>query len=314
MMSEWSFQDGPVLVIGSSGIDLVARPFDALQTGTSNPGQIRYSPGGVARNVAENLARLGAEVILLTAVGDDDQGRQLLEHAAHAGVDIEHTIRVPEQPTGSYLAILDSQGALHTGIDDMRVIDAMPPEFLRERRELFRQASAVFVDANLPERTLRTAISLAFRSKTPIAADPTSVKLAPRLCPYLERLWLITPNEPEAERLCAHPVPHADPASAIAAARHLVTEGVNIAIITMAEFGVGYAAAEGSGHIPAMKTEVVDPTGAGDALTAAVIFALMNAIPLDEAVRLGVAAAALTLRVPGTVVADLSLERLYEEL
>ena len=81
----------------------------------------------------------------------------------------------------------------------------------------------------------------------------------------------------------------------------------------MAEFGVGYATTESTGHIPAIKTEVVDPTGAGDALSAAVIFALMNDIPIDEAVRLGVSAAALTLRSSGTVAQDLSLERLYQE-
>jgi pseudouridine kinase len=90
--------------------------------------------------------------------------------------------------------------------------------------------------------------------------------------------------------------------------------GVDIAIITMAEFGLGYADANRSGHVPALYTEIVDPTGAGDALTAAVIFALLNDIPLDEAVRLGLSAAALTLRSPGTVAADLSIEKLYDGL
>ena len=109
-------------------------------------------------------------------------------------------------------------------------------------------------------------------------------------------------------------MPHADVNQALAAARHLVSLGVDIAMVTMAEFGVGYASAEGSGHLPALRTEVVDPTGAGDALTAAAIFALLNGIPLDEAVRLGLSAAALTLRTPGTVAPDLSLELLYDQL
>jgi pseudouridine kinase len=82
----------------------------------------------------------------------------------------------------------------------------------------------------------------------------------------------------------------------------------------MAEFGLGYATASGSGHVPAIKTEILDPTGAGDALTAAVMFALLNGIPTDEAVRLGLAAASVTLRRPGTVAADLSLELLYDQL
>jgi len=313
-MSETPTNEGPVLVIGSAGLDLVGRAEIKLKLGTSNPGKLRVSMGGVARNVAENLARLGTDVILITAVGADEQGSQLLEQTAAAGVNIEHCLVVQDQTTGTYLAILNPDGNLHLGMDDMRLTASIHPEYLRERRELFKQASAVFIDANLPENTLRTAVSIAHRSRVPLAADTTSVNLAPVLAPYLDRLWLITANEAEAEALCPMPVPHADQHSANDAARHLVAEGVGIAMITMAEFGVGYATADSSGHVPALKTEIVDPTGAGDALSSAVIFALLNEIPLDEAIRLGVSAATLTLRSPGTVSDELSLERLYDEL
>jgi pseudouridine kinase len=82
----------------------------------------------------------------------------------------------------------------------------------------------------------------------------------------------------------------------------------------MAEQGLCYATSETSGYIPAIKTSIVDPTGAGDALSATVIFALLNDIPIDDAVRLGVSAASLTLRYRGAVVPDLSLEKLYDQL
>ncbi|UCF61007.1 MAG: carbohydrate kinase family protein [Anaerolineaceae bacterium] len=305
---------GYVLVIGSAGLDIIGRANADLHIGTSNPSNLRMSFGGTARNVAENLARLGTDVFLITAVGDDPQGKQLLFQTSESGVNVDYAITVPDQPTGTYLAILDNQGILHLGMDDMRVIDAITSEYLRQQRELFKGAIVVFVDANLPPKTLKTAVSIAWRAKIPIAADPTSVSLAPALLPHLERLWLITPNETEAEILCPHPVPHADRDMAIDAARHLVSQGVDIAIITMAEFGLGYASADRSGHVPALHTEIVDPTGAGDALTAAVIFALLNDIPLDEAVRLGLSAAALTLRSPGTVATNLSIEMLYEGL
>ncbi len=76
--------EGPVLVIGSAGIDLVGRASRPLQPGTSNPGRLRLSHGGVARNVAENLARLGTEALLISAVGDDTQGTQLLDRLRSA--------------------------------------------------------------------------------------------------------------------------------------------------------------------------------------------------------------------------------------
>jgi pseudouridine kinase len=306
--------EGPVLVIGSAGIDLVGRATHPLQPRTSNPGRLRLSHGGVARNVAENLARLGTEAVLISAVGNDVQGQQLLDRLRTAGVDVKHVLTVAGAATGAYLAVLEQGGALHLGLDDMGVVAALTPDYLRERAELFRDSAVVFVDANLPRKTLAAAVQLARRHKVPLAADPTSASLAGALSPHLEHLWLITPNEAEAAVLCPVPVPHADVSQALAAARHLVSMGVDIAMVTMAEFGVGYASAEGSGHLPALRTEIVDPTGAGDALTAAVLCALLNGIPLDEAIRLGLSAAAVTLRTPGTVAPNLSLELLYDQL
>lgn len=309
-----SIREGPVLVIGSAGIDLVGRASTSLQSKTSNPGHLRLSHGGVARNVAENLARLGTEVMLISAVGEDEQGQALLAHARLAGVNVEHTLQVQGATTGAYLAVLDADGSLHLGLDDMLVVDNVTPAYLHEREQLFASCSVVFCDANLLPETLEAAVALAREHNALLAADPTSTSLATRFSPHLEDLWLLTPNEGEAEVLCPGQVPHADVSQALSAARHLVRNGVEIAVITMAEFGLGYAWAEGSGHVPAVRTEILDPTGAGDALSAALIFALSNGIPVDEAARLGLAAAAYTLRTPGSVAADLSLELLYDEL
>jgi pseudouridine kinase len=87
-----------------------------------------------------------------------------------------------------------------------------------------------------------------------------------------------------------------------------------VAIITMAESGLVYATASSSGYVPAFDIEIIDPTGAGDALTATVVYALLNDIPVDEAVRLGVSAATLTLESDETVRQDLTLESLYAQL
>ena len=105
-----------------------------------------------------------------------------------------------------------------------------------------------------------------------------------------------------------------DQASGLEVARQMINQKAEVAIITLADNGVCYASSEVNGHVPAIQTKVLDPTGAGDALTSAVIFGLMNDIPIDDAVRLGVSAASLVLRHPGTVLPDLSLERLYDQL
>ena len=309
-----SSPESPVLAIGAATIDMIGVLDEKIRRGTSNPAHIRFSFGGVARNVAENLARLGQSVYLITAVGDDRFGAQLLEHTGSAGVGLSEVICSTKNTTGSYIGVIDQSGDLKLALDDLHVIKTITPKYLRDRYHLFKEASLLFIDANLPRNTLRTAFSLAKRAKIPVFADPTATLLAHRLVPYLSNLHLITPNINEASFYCDCTYDPSEPEQALDAAKHLVSQGVQIAIVTLAEFGVCYATSETGGYIPAIRTEIIDPTGGGDALTAAVIFALLNEIPLDDAMRLGVSAASLTLRHRGAVLPDLSLEKLYDQL
>jgi len=304
----------PVLVIGAAGVDMVGILEQAPQPGALNLARNRLSFGGVARNVAENLARLGQPVRLISAVGDDQTGSQLLEHTRGCGVDVSACRVMPGQQTASYLAIYQPDGELQMAVEDMRVLESLTTAYLKEQESLFQEAGLVFVDANLPPGSLRTVFRLARKAGLPVCADTTTVALSKRILPYLDRLLLLTANSAEASVLsdCSPRVTERD--TALQVARQLVGRGTEIAIISMAQLGVCYATAEVSGHVPAINTRIVDPTGAGDALLATVLFGLVNDIPLDDAVRLGVTAAALVLNHPGTVLPGLSLERLYEEL
>jgi pseudouridine kinase len=306
--------ESPVLVIGAAGVDIVGRVRRDLQLGSSSPAIIRSTFGGVARNVAENLARLGQTVMLITAVGHDTAGERLLSQVSLAGVDVSYTLRTEQYPTGAYLAAVNDRGQVQIALDDMRAIAEITPSYLSEHAALFKEASMVFVDANLSRQALGRVVSLARRAGIPICADPTTAILAERLRPHLSKLALITPNSSEAGVLCDRQLNPMDEEQTVEAAKCLVSQGVDIAILTLAEYGVCYATSQTSGKLPAIHTEIVDPIGGGDALTAAVLFGLLNDIPLDDAIRLGVSAATLTLRFPGAVVADLTLEKLYDQL
>ncbi len=302
-----------LLTIGAASLDTKGRASHPLRPGTSTPGTIRVSTGGVGRNLAENLARLGEQVVLLSAVGDDSAGRQILHQARERGIDVSHVLVSPDHHTAAYLAVLDETGNLVTSIDDMSIHRRlMTPAYIYSHRSLFRDARMVVLDANLSPATLRTVFRLARQHRVPVCADPTTATLAPRLRPHLANLLLVTPNAAEAEALCGAPV--TDRESALAAAQKLVSLGVQIAIVTLGATGLVYATSQESGHIPAIEVEIVDLTGAGDALTAAVIFGLLHDFPVGEAVRLGVSAAALTLECRETVCPTLSLERLYDRL
>ncbi len=306
--------EAPVLVLGSAAVDTIAYPEGALAEGVAVPAQMRTAFGGVARNVAENLARLGQPVIFISAVGRDSPGEQLLAALQQLGVDTQAVIRTEAYPTGRYVGVLRAEGGLHYGLHDMRISQSITPEYLRSHAHLFEQASALVMDANLPKATLRTAFSLARKAGIPVAADPTSPQLAVRLKRHLPRLALITPDHQEAAALLGRPLEPTRFEEVIRAARDLVAQGVGLAVITLAEFGLCYATPETSGHLSALRTEIIDPTGAGDALLAALLFGLLNGFPVDDAIRLGISAASLALHAEGNVPADLSLERLYDQL
>jgi pseudouridine kinase len=302
-----------ILVIGAAGLDTKGYASGQLQMGTSNPGSIRISNGGCARNVAENLARLGEKAILLSAVGAGRTGRRVRDQAADAGVDISHLIESAEYRTAAYTAIYDHEGRLVLSIDDMSILSLLTPAVIYGQRNLIRSAAMVVIDANLSPSALATLMRQTRKHQVPVSADPTSMPLAERLRPHLSHLYVITPDIQEAEVLCGRPLSDSRD-DGIEAAKQLVAMGVQVAIVTLAERGVCYATPQVSGHVPAIKTQVVDRAGAGDALTAGVVFGLINDFPIDEAVRLGAAAAALTLRHNDSVCPTLSLDCLYDAL
>jgi pseudouridine kinase len=171
------------------------------------------------------------------------------------------------------------------------------------------------IDANLTPEAVAHVVELCDEYDVALCADPTSTTLAQRLCPHLPSLYMASPNVPEAGVLCGTaPFDERDREAALSAAADLVAMGVEVAIITLGKHGVVYADAETKGHIPAIQTHIIDATGAGDALTAAIIFGLLEDIPLDECVRLGVTAATLTLRSQYSVRPDLTVDLLYDEL
>lgn len=301
-----------VIVVGAACLDVKGRIGGDIVAGTSNPGDVRVSVGGCARNVAENLARLGTPTALLSVVCQDDFGRTIVHQTERAGVDTDHILLSCEQHSAAYMALLSSQGALLVAVDDTSAASALTPEYIADHADMLEAARMVVMDANVPLPTAETLLAICRAAGVPVALDPVAYAPALRYRSLAGSFYLMTPNGVEAQALTGQPV--ADAAQGALAAKHLIAAGVEIAIITLGDLGLVYATPEASGYVPAIASEMVDPTGAGDALTAAVVYALLNDIPVDEAVRLGVSAAALTIGAPDTVRQDLSLESLYAQL
>lgn len=301
-----------VVVVGAACLDVKGRASGELIAETSNPGAVRISVGGCARNIAENLARLGMRTALLSAVCQDDFGRTIVRQTERAGVNTDHVLITCDQNSAAYIALLNTHGHLLVGVDDTAAMAALTPTFIETHADMLAAAHMVVMDASLPLATGERLLQICRENDVPVAFDPVAYVPAQRYRHALGSFFLVTPNAVEAQALTGIPVN--DVEHGIVAAKQLIAAGVEVAIITMADSGLVYATPDLSGHVPAIEVEVVDQTGAGDALTGAVVYALLNDIPIDEAVRLGVSAAALTLDSTETVRQDLSLESLYAQL
>ena len=303
-----------VLVVGSTILDIRGTVEHPLKAGTRQFGHIHQGVSGVARNIAENLARLEIETVLLSAIADDDMGQHLVTHSIQAGIDCSHMMRVSGARTAMTLTVQNSNEEITSIIDDYSIMQYLDSDYLLEHETLFEEASLIVIDATLTEDALDTLFELAAEYEIDVCADPTSPLLAGRLCNYIDNLYLIVPNASETVALCSIDEPATDRDSAIKTAQQLVNMGAEIAVVTLGDQGLAYADNSGGGYIRAIQTEVIDSSGAGDAFSGAVIFGILNNVPVDEAMRLGVTAASLTLASEETVLPTLSQELLYDEL
>lgn len=311
---------GNILVIGATLLDIKGMPTTGLEPGVSNPSTIRSVRGGTARNVAENLGLLGANVTLISAVGDDITGRRLLAQTAMANVNVEHVITVEGANTGSYLAIINEDGTLAVALNDTQVMDELTPDYLMQKRTLFQATDLIVLDGSLSEHAIEVIFFLAEQYRVPVCADPSSRRLTYKLAPHLDQILLAVPSEEEALDLCDLDTASEEDSDVQeketrrVLARELVSRGVKVAVVTIANFGFRYATEHEYGTIPTLGGDAIDASGAGDAIAAAIIIGLLEEMPIVECMRLAAAAGGLTQQTTETVVPDLSLDMLYEHL
>lgn len=287
-----------VIVAGGANIDLLGRASRPVLPGDSTPGAVTFRCGGVGRNICENLARLGAETALVSAVGNDWAGALLLRTCAECGIDTS-CVRCMDGRTGTYLAAEGFDGELLAAINDMDILHTLTPEALLNSDPFLRSADALVLDANLPEESL---IWLTEHSGgIPVFADPVSCAKAERLLPVLPHLYFLKPNRAELRLLSGEE-------DVEAGIRVLLARGVKNICVSLGPGGARLVTRDGGDvFVPAPQAEIRSVTGAGDSLTAGLIFALLSRLEPRAALRFGVAAAGLTLQYEGAVRPDLSV-------
>ncbi len=295
----------PILCIGGANLDVIGRSAGAMVRRDSNPGLVTFSPGGVARNIAENLARMGFGVQMVAGVDTGDAGTMILESCRRAGIGVDGCRRV-ENAQSAYLAICDAKGDMELAVNDMSATDAINPEYLETRAPELDNSRAIVVDANLPAASLEYILQ---RYKVPIYAEGVSAAKVVKFKGLLERLRLIKLNRIEAAALTG--IATDVPEGAFEAAVALREAGADQVVVTGGGEGVHWADGCGAGFFQVMATgfsasedfvpagqacHTGDANGAGDAFMAGLVAADVRGRSIERALEWGDSLAALTLQ------------------
>lgn len=302
-----SFRLSPrVCVIGGANVDIHGAAYQPLRLRDSNPGSVHVSPGGVARNVAENLSRLGVDCRLVTAVGRDPHGEMLLTHGREAGIDMRYVQELDSAPTSTYLAVLDRCGDMQVAVADMDIMDQLTAARLEPLHTAIADSSLLVIDANLPDDALGWLVNT-FPDHD-VFADTVSTAKAMRLKPYLGTLHTLKTNPVEVEALTGFDARTTADLDRMADWLH--GQGVERLFMTRAEDGLFYSTPEKRGHVTLEQQEgdVRSTTGAGDAFLAALAYAYLQGWPLDGTLQFAGAAAQVTVadRSPSSPVLSLT--------
>lgn len=281
-----------IVCFGAANMDRKAYAHGMVRAGTSNVVDVETDYGGVARNVAAVSALLGDKASLVARVGNDAEADSVLSDLAVRGVATEHVSRSVTRRTGSYTALVGSDGEMFVAFADMRIHEEMRPSMLETPGRRLPEAPHWFLDSNLSTETLER-IATRKPEGTRLAADTVSLDKAERLRPILPSLDLLFANRAEAD--------------ALGGADELVKAGVGAVVVTDGARGAHIVDADGAEHVAALARHLVDATGAGDALAAGTLHALRQGATALDSVRFGQACAARISAHRGTIPREMAI-------
>ncbi|MGL5963697.1 MAG: PfkB family carbohydrate kinase, partial [Fusobacteriaceae bacterium] len=139
-----------ILVFGASVVDMFGFCNSSYKACDSIPGKIKISFGGVSRNIAENMARVGVKTKFISILGNDEIGRSMLDHSLQIGYDMRNSLILEGKSTPTYMAILDQTGEMVSAVADLDGISSMTTDFIDSKAPMIENAAYTFLDADDP--------------------------------------------------------------------------------------------------------------------------------------------------------------------
>ncbi|XP_033019145.1 pseudouridine-metabolizing bifunctional protein C1861.05-like isoform X1 [Lacerta agilis] len=322
------------VVIGGINVDFIAKA-----GGQTNPSIVRQSFGGVGRNLADCLSRLGKTPFFISVMGKDEHSESVLRHCKH--MDMRGVLRLEGHNTATYCSVFTGSGELSLGLGDMDIHQQITEQYVSKFKETLCLAPLVCIDGNVPVSTIQYVCQIAREHHLAVCYEPTDVDKASK--PFLSESWralaCISPNLRELRainRTLGHPVPADLPSTledavktALTLAQPLLGE-LRCVVVTLGQHGVLVCCQNMDGrlsllpgtfnkatasdelcavHYPAIPVpteEIVNVSGAGDSLMAGILAGLLAGEDMDDCVRMGLLSASFSLHSYEPVSPDIS--------
>lgn len=291
--------------IGGTTIDLVGRPYQKLNLYDSNPGQVKLSLGGVARNIAENAVKLDTEVYLMSLFGKDALGQFAYQQCQKLNLDLRYCRFIEASDTASYLALLDDKGEMFLGLADMEILGQFEAHDFDAIIRDMKDEDYCSIDTNLNEEILEHLCKLI---PAKIVMDPISSKKAYRAKSVLKYLDVFKPNKMEAEVLCGFVLDTEE--QILKALTYFNQQGVKEIFISAGEAGIYAQVGAEKYRFSHASIPVINTTGAGDAFLGVYLSQRLQNRSWIDACRLGICASYLTIQDQETVLDKLSAQML----
>ncbi|CAI5786242.1 pseudouridine-metabolizing bifunctional protein C1861.05-like isoform X1 [Podarcis lilfordi] len=319
------------VVIGGINVDFIAKARDAtiVGGGQTNPSIVRQSFGGVGRNLADCLSRLGKTPFFISVMGKDEHSESVLRYCKH--MDMRGVLQLEGHNTATYCSVFTGSGELSLGLGDMDIHQQITEQYVSTFKETLCSAPLVCIDGNVPVSTIQYVCQIAREHHLAVCYEPTDVDKASK--PFLSESWralaCISPNLRELRainRTLGHPVSADMPSTleeavktSLTLARPLLGE-LHCVVVTLGQHGVLVCSRNMNGrlslrpgtfnkataadelcavHYPAIPVpteEIVNVSGAGDSLMAGILAGLLAGEDMDDCVRMGLLSASFSLR------------------
>lgn len=282
-----------ILVLGASIVDIFGFCGRSYAQRDSIPGHIKISFGGVCRNIAENLARVGINTEFISTLGDDENGNSILEHSRKLGYNMENSLFLKGESTPTYMAILNHQGEMESAVVDMESLNKMDEGFIDGKHEVFANAEYTIVDSDNP--VLLEYILKKYEGKSKFILDPVSAKKARKIRHLIKYFHTIKPNRFETEALCGFKIESDEDLRK--AGRFFIEQGVKNVFISLDADGIYYITSEGEeGTLACCESiNVKNVTGAGDSFVAGIGYGYMNNLSIKDTLKYSMAMSIITI-------------------